>query len=336
MTASPDDLGPAPMTADEYNPFDIDVHAAPSGLPDGFPFGHTESIPALPDPGPGLQHPPSDPATDPTAAATETAVTTELPVTDPDTADSADPAALAAARRAAVLTRHAARRRRYTYALVALAALLIWHVRPWSDLNPAGSITAASTSSAAGAHSTTEAAKPALSAIDADFAAADRYLKQHQTFTGITLPGAQVADQGSQLYASRTVNGTCYAYGIARGKQLGPQADPTRAACTGQIATVQKQLDAAAQTANNNGQVAAQQLLTTASKSALLWSTSHPENGQASFTGLPTTLDGTTLINHGTWVQLNATSGPVCLTEIVGNDGSTGDLTPCAATTTAK
>lgn len=257
--------------------------------------------------------PPAEPAP---AAAAPVTQTTEP---EPETATATDPAAPADA------GVYEARRKKLTrIGVIALVLLAVWWIKPWQTLASAGSSTTATTVTSTTANSD--------ATLTGDVATARAYLAEHGTLAGIALPGAQVATKDDTMYAARTLGGSCVVYGLLNGQEIVPTVDATNGACTGQIATVQAALDAAASQVTTNATDTATSTLQAAQQLALAYATrTYDSTGAPTMTGLPTSLAGALVTqNTGAYVVLQVSLPDACVQSYVTAAGEIGTTEPCS------
>lgn len=224
------------------------------------------------------------------------------------------------------------RRRRMLAAPVIIAILtaaaFVLFAQPWQTLS---AITGTSTSSQdTTSQATVVTSQDSTDVITHDMAYAQEYLATNGTLDGIILNGAQVAVRDQTMYVARNTTGTCIVYGILNGAELEPSTDPTGAACTGQIVTVQAQLDAAAAQVATNSVQSVQVTLDQATRSALTYASRNYVDGAPSLTGLPAQLSGALVVdNTGGTATLRVEYPGACAQAYVTAAGEVGPAQPC-------
>lgn len=315
MTHTDDPLtGPGQRT---FNPLSINLNDTPA-------------------PPPAPKAAPSAPvAPEPVALkkTTPTLAPTPVPAKDPACACAATapavpalPAATTPAKATLPEEKVTARRRatvKIALVVLAIAAMALW-LRPWESVEGL----TASNNPAPAVIEGDQAAN--TDQISADLVYAEDYLTTNGSLNGITIDGAQVAVRDSTMYAVRTLNGVCTVYGLLNGQRLIPAPDATGAACTGQIVTVQAQLDAAAAQVQSTAETTAEATLRDAAQAALAYSSRNFVNDTPSLTGLPATLSGATVTaNTGDYATLRVSYPGACLEAFVTAAGEVGDINTC-------
>lgn len=314
------------MSEQEYNPFDVDEELPAPRHATGTSataMPATAATPVTTTPVTAPEPEPAAPAEAPTAAAEVN--TSDVPVTvDTESSEKADQAAAERAEALTELGRYEKRRRRYATAAVAALALAGWWLHPWTSVPHNGTPQAAS--AAGGARN----AAP-MTIVNSDVAILKAKLLANDDLTNTTIAGAQVASAGTTAYVARTIAGQCTVYGLLNGKEIQPQADPTNAACTGQIAQIQAQLDAQDQQARQSQVAQTEAALQTAAQTAAFYASRNFADGTQSLTGIPADqLAGVVIVkNTGTWMQMTATVGKTCRQAIVTATGQLGEIGTC-------
>lgn len=336
---------PTGLGSETFNPHFVDATPEPAPVPDPEPVAapapapQPAPAPAAPKSAPAPRRvttkarPAADAPTKAPAAPAAKPVPVTAPVstaapaapTEPAPAETTPEQASATATAAPTPDQLAARRRRLKYVgwAVLAAAVWLWWTKPWVDI--------AATNQTAAGTGLVQVSADATDIIGADMAKAETYLATNGTLDGIILDGAQVAVRGTTMYAVRTIDGVCTVYGLLEGQRLTPTPDPTNAACTGQIVSVQAQLDEAAHTAENTSTYAAEETLRKAADAAAAYAGRNFVDGQPSMTGLPGSLSGALVMNNeGDYVTLRVSYPDACVETFVTAAGEIGETNSCS------